>query len=290
MAKRIEQLCVMVIALLDSGRHRAALAASYEVQRRVRVFCKAEFAAAQAKRKLDMLSHKYWRRLVLKELGGAKALARWRAAMARCKLRAAAGPLKPAEISAWRKTPERMAEDLRQKARLQKCAQSYAAHHPNIIRDPFKMDSRGQFHLPPLPRRCHPRNADADWTTPFNIMDYRYDATPVTKVSGYDAPILVWPAEFEAAERWDYERWQRERRVTIGAREEVEHSAPAPVIPDKRRRLADPGPHTTVAPSGLGPGSSPIIWQGQITPSSGMTGENIVWTHNTQDAANERAT
>ena len=212
LAENINRLYLYVIALLDSGRHGEALEAMGKARRSLGAFCKAEFANAQRKLKLDMLSHKHWRRLVLKELGGAKALARWCAAMERCKLREAVDDKAAPEPSAWRKTPEVMAEELRLKAHARKCAK--ATVHPRITRDPFKMDGEGQFRLPPLPRLSGPRDTDAAWTTPFKISDYNYDATPVTKVSGYDAPIMIWPAEFEAAELWDYERWLRERRVT----------------------------------------------------------------------------
>jgi len=215
LGQSINRLCLHVVALLDSGMHRAAFAAARKAQRMVRAFCKSEFANQQAKVKLDMLCHKHWRRLVLKELGGAKALVRWFAAMERYKLRAAnTEEDEPIEPSIWRKTPERMEEELRQKAHAQKCRKAYAAGRSNILRDPFKMDSDGQFRLPPLPRLSRPRDPEAAWTTPFDIMEYHYDATPVAKVRGYAAPIMVWPAEFEAAELWDYERWLRGRQVT----------------------------------------------------------------------------
>lgn len=213
-AASIARLCVSVITMLDGGLHRAALEAVSKTRRVVREFCKAELANHQRRLKLEMLSHKHWRRLVLKELGGARALARWFAAMKRCALRREAlekAPKAEPKPSAWRKTPERMAEELRLKAHAQKCAK--ATVHPRITRDLCRMDSEGQFRLPPLPRLCEPRDADAAWTTPFEICEYNYNAVPVTRLSGYNAPIMIWPAEFEAAEAWDYERWLRERGI-----------------------------------------------------------------------------
>lgn len=255
--------------MLDSGLPRAAMHGTRKLQKTVDAFCKAEHANYQFNLKLKMLSHKYWRRLVLKELGGQPAIERWHAARARCILRAAELLKKGHQarpISKWRKTPARMAEELAQKAHAEKCAKASA--HPRIFRDPFKTDSDGKFRLPPLPRIKIQRDPDASWTTPFDITAYNYNAVPVLRPSRYEMPILVWPEEFEAAELWDYERWLRERRVT----QEIEaRDAPSLVIPHKTHGVADAGPNDKERPLGLGPGSAPVVWQAQTTSSSGMT-------------------
>jgi len=56
------------------------------------------------------------------------------------------------------------------------------------------------------------------------MATYHYEGLPTKYLTGANAPIMVWPAEFEAAELWDYERWLRAR--TLGrwgedVREEV---------------------------------------------------------------------
>ena len=47
----------------------------------------------------------------------------------------------------------------------------------------------------------------------FYMENYYYEALPVKYLTGVNAPIMVWPAEFEAAELWDYERWLRVRTL-----------------------------------------------------------------------------
>ena len=51
------------------------------------------------------------------------------------------------------------------------------------------------------------------WTTPFYMENYYYEGLPVKYLTGCKTPIMVWPAEFEAAELWDYERWLRVRTL-----------------------------------------------------------------------------
>ena len=104
-----------------------------------------------------------------------------------------------------------MAEELRQKAHAQKCAKACAPS--GTFLDPCKLDSDGWFRLPPFPRLCGPRDPDRMWTTPFYMENYYYEGLPVKYLTGANAPIMVWPAEFEAAELWDYERWLRVRTL-----------------------------------------------------------------------------
>lgn len=287
-AASIARLCVSVIAMLDGGLHGAVLEAASKTRRAVQAFCKAELANHQRRLKLEMLSHKHWRRLVLKELGGARALVRWRAAMNRCELRREAlegAPRRELEPSVWRKTPERMAEELRRKAHARKCAK--ATVHPRITRDPCRMDFEGQFRLPPLPRLCGPRDPDAAWTTPFDIMEYDYNAVPVTRLSGYNAPVMVWPAEFEAAEAWEYEQWLRERakvnqRGDSAYRSPLRPACAGHLPPSVFQENAGRGEESAVLPFPLSRGKS---------PRSGGWGERhvpIPDVHH-QDTSDERA-
>ena len=302
LAASISRLCLSVIALLDSRLHKAAFEAVRRTQQAVSRFCQAERANHQRAVKLEMLSHKYWRRLVLKELGGARALARWRKGLKRCEARreewrqAMERAPRPDPIpSAWRKSPERMAEELRQKAHAQSCAKTAA--HPRIMRDPCKMDFDGEFRLPPLPRLCGPRRADAAWTTPFDIMDYHYNPMPMSALKGYDAPIIVWPAEFEAAELWDYERWLRDRSVRRVDEESLTAKAQPHVKPtedDASFVIPSLNPHlTTQSAAAVRPRGKPEITKGRGQLFCSLKTRHLLSLggHNlSEDSADERAT
>ncbi|MDB2438553.1 hypothetical protein N9W89_07530 [Hellea sp.] len=233
LAAHVQHLCLTMMAMLDRGLQGAAFKAGRAVRGAVREFCKADLANHQQALKLRMLGHKYWRRLVLKELGGPKALKRWVKAMARCAARRETmertPPTEPKK-SAWRKTPEVMAEELRQKAHAQKCAKACAPS--GTFLDPCKLDSDGWFRLPPFPRLCGPRDPDVMWTTPFYMENYHYEALPTKYLTGANAPIMVWPAEFEAAELWDYERWLRVRTLGRWGEESVEDVVDEDVLRD----------------------------------------------------------
>ncbi|MDB2439063.1 hypothetical protein N9W89_10135, partial [Hellea sp.] len=179
LAAGVGHLCFTMVAMLDRGLQGAAFKAGRAVRGAVRDFCKADLANHQQDLKLRMLGHKYWRRLVLKELGGPRALARWVKAMARCAERREAldrTPPPEPKPSAWRKTPEVMAEELRQKAHAQKCAKACAPS--GTFLDPCTLDSDGWFRLPPFPRLCGPRDPERMWTTPFYMENYYYEGLP----------------------------------------------------------------------------------------------------------------
>ncbi|MDB2438610.1 hypothetical protein N9W89_07820, partial [Hellea sp.] len=241
----------------DRGLYGAAFKAGRAVRGAVREFCKADLANHQQALKLRMLGHEYWRRLVLKELGGPRALKRWVKAMARCAARREkmerTPPPKPKK-SAWRKTPEVMAEELRQKAHAQKCAKACAPS--GTFLDPCTLDSDGWFRLPPFPRLCGPRDPDRMWTTPFYMENYYYEGLPVKYLTGVNAPIMVWPAEFEAAELWDYERWLRvrtlgrwgEASVDEGVRDEDVLRDAATAAPQDKEKPKAPAPTPTPHP------------------------------------------
>ena len=279
LAAGVEHLCLTMMAMLDRGLHGAAFKAGRAVRGAVREFCKADLANHQQDLKLRMLGHKYWRRLVLKELGGPKALKRWVKAMARCAARREkmerTPPPEP-EKSAWRKTPEVMAEELRQKAHAQKCAKACAPS--GTFLDPCKLDSDGWFRLPPFPRLCGPRDPERMWTTPFYMENYYYEALPVKYLTGANAPIMVWPAEFEAAELWDYERWLRVR--TLGrwgeAQADVRHededvlrdaATAAPQDEEKAKASAPTTtPHPEETPKAPAPTPTPHPEEGAARP------------------------
>jgi len=212
MAAAYERLCAMIPLILAHPRARGLLENAREIGRVVRAFTRAEFSNYQRGLKLDMLSHGPWRERVLKELGGEAKLAAWDAAQERYQLRKET-PAPEVKAGTWRKTPERLAEEERLKAHARKCARATA--HPRIFRDPYRVDFEGQFRLAPLLRLSTPRRDPA--TVPFVIEDYNYDGTPIAKMSGFDAPVTVWPIEFRAAEKI-------ERGV-------LEGKASSPVIP-----------------------------------------------------------
>jgi len=278
LAATVEHLCLTMVAMLDRGLHGAAFKAGCAVRKAVREFCKADLANFQQDLKLRMLGHKHWRRLVLKELGGPRALKRWVKAMARCAARRdkmeRTPPPKP-EKSAWRKTPEVMAEELRQKAHAQKCAKACAPS--GTFLDPCTLDSDGWFRLPPFPRLCGPRDPDRMWTTPFYIENYHYEGLPTKYLTGAYAPIMVWPAEFEAAELWDYERWLRVR--TLGrwgevqedvGREDVLRDA-ATAAPQDEEKSKTPASPTTPQPEEKAKAPAPKPQSPPPHPEEGAT-------------------
>lgn len=192
------RLTALMLVMIEQRIARGFLAHIRKISKTVREFTRAEWSNHQLTLKLDMLRSQTWRARVLKDLGGEAGLVRWERRMARYKT-AAEAPLAPAQARVWRKTPERIAEELRQKAHAQKCAKATA--HPRIFRDPFRVDQEGQFRLAPVPRvkavRRSPEEVLA--TTPNYMERYEYNAVPVAKMTGYDAPVTVWPAEFRAA-------------------------------------------------------------------------------------------
>jgi len=207
MVAAYERLCAMVPLILAHPTARGLLENARKAGHLVREFTQAEFSNYQRGLKLDMLSHGPWRERVLKELGGEAKLTAWDAAQERYASRKETS-LPEVVPSAWRKTPERLAEEERLKAHARKCARATA--HPRIFRDPFRVDFEGQFRLAPLPRLSTPRRDPA--AVPFAIEDYNYDGTPIAKMSGFDAPVTVWPVEFRAAARLEAEILEQRER------------------------------------------------------------------------------
>ena len=242
---RIDRLCERVPLILAHPSARGLLANSRRVQQAVRALIRGTISNQNRALKLAMLSHGTWRARVLRELGGAKALAKWAARWASYEARLKTAKAQTPEPSAeqppapWRKTPERAAEEERQKAHARKCAKACA--HPRIIRDPFKVDGDGLFRLAPVPRLTAPRRESA--CIPFDIMDYDFNGERLAKLTGADAPIMLWPVEFHMAER--LEREMVEARDTA-----VETPSPSFVIPHKAT-AADARPKDTHFSMGL---------------------------------------
>ncbi len=173
---------------------------AHRIVRVVRILTKLEAHNLHLKRKLQMLSHKHWRDLVLKELGGMRKLKLWEAAQKRAMRRIAESaekPHKPAPTQdpPWLYTAERMAESERLKARVRMCAR--ACRPGGIVRGPYKVDFDGQFRLPPLPRRERAARQMKIYTQ-ATISDYEFNAIPFEKELGF-GPAIVWPVEFYAA-------------------------------------------------------------------------------------------
>ena len=120
------RLTALTLLMLEQRMSRGFLLHLRKVSKCVREFTQAEWSNHQLRLKLDMLRSKTWRSRVLKDLGGEAALARWDRRMAR----SSKPKTEPstAEAPIWRKTPERITEEMRQKAHAIKCAKATA--HP----------------------------------------------------------------------------------------------------------------------------------------------------------------
>jgi hypothetical protein len=194
-SKRIDDLCYLMISLMSHAsmtmpqivrtivaNTSTILKIGQQVQREVRQIA---IAASQIRRyelKLDMLRHPEWRLKVIKDLGGIETLIRlWK------------------RLSEPRETFKRQKvkltyEEKRYRERIQRIAKVHA--HPNIYRDPFRVDQDGEFRLPPMPRRASrkPNNKPSA---------YNYDARPVVDFKGLKQPIMVWPEEFFVFMNWE---------------------------------------------------------------------------------------
>jgi len=178
-----KRLTALTLLLIDQGIGRGFLAHCNSVVKCVRAYIRADWNNTQLDLKLRMLASKAWREGVLKDLGGEAALKRWDKRMSSYKvalyLRAMGLPEKSdaQTETVWRKTPERIAKELRQIAHAKRCARATA--HPLIIRDPFRVDFDGQFRLAPVPRLKGTRRSPEEVlaTDPDYMERYDYDAT-----------------------------------------------------------------------------------------------------------------
>jgi hypothetical protein len=177
--RRINDLCYLMIAMISCAS--TALKIGRQLQREVRQIA---IAASQLRRyelKLDMLRHPDWRLKVIKDLGGVNKLIRlWKRLSEPCE-------------TFKRQLKKLTYEEIRYRQHIQRIAKAHA--HPNIYRDPFRVDQDGEFRLPPMPRRAlgKPNNKPSP---------YNYDARPVVDFKGLKQPIMVWPDEFFVFMNW----------------------------------------------------------------------------------------
>ena len=194
----------LVMRLLAMGLTKRLLPLAQKMRRLARVLARASAHNNHMENKLAMLRSPLWRERVLRDLGGMARLKLWDAAMLRARgvlpsTRQNTLPAKPEPV--WWRSPERIAESERLKARFRLCMD--AALQPRIFRDPYKMDFDGQFRLAPIPRRgaigshLPPLYASRIYSR-VDICEYNYDAIPVQKPKDF-GPAMVWPLEFYAA-------------------------------------------------------------------------------------------
>jgi hypothetical protein len=194
-SKRIDALCYLMISLMSHAsmtmpqivrtivaNTSTILKIGQQLQREVRQIV---IAASQVRRyelKLDMLRHPEWRLKVIKDLGGIdKLICLWK------------------RLSEPRQTFKRQVkkltyEEKQYREHIKRIAKVHA--HPNIYRDPYRVDQDGEFRLPPMPRRASSKSNRKP--SPYN-----YDARPVVDFKGLKQPIMVWPDEFFVFMNWE---------------------------------------------------------------------------------------
>lgn len=243
LAARYSVMTASLMGFMAAGRMADVLTLSRKVHRLVRVFTKLEAHNARLKRKLEMLSDRPWRDLVVKELGGLKRLKRWEASYARIKARFAAGHDRPLNTPdpqpAWLLTPERIAESERLKSHARKCGRATA--HPRVFRDRYRMDFAGEFRLAPLPRAPRGERVVRVYTE-SSIVDYDWNNIPIAKVTGF-GPAMIWPAEVFAA-------------IAVEAGILDERNTQRSLLSSRSKaKPAEPGPNNEILATGLGPAS-----------------------------------
>lgn len=176
------------------GDFSGVLKTSLEIGRAVKALLKGKAALAASRLKTDMLKNPHWRARVIRDLGGVKKLGQWQLAMQR----AIAGQGQSAGRGPnCRALPQ---AQIMVRDHAKRCARACAS--PLITKDPFRVDQEGQFRLPPVPRMTARNKGGAGQVT--KRRDYVYDPRPMPKLSGYSAPVMVWPLEFFASELSDH--------------------------------------------------------------------------------------
>lgn len=188
----LERLCLLTFVIIADSRE--VLRTARRVAKVTRELIKAETHNERVLLKWEMLLTPHWRERVLRELGGVKALKRWERLNDRAaKRRAGITIVKPHASPAQRQA--RAANLAKAKAALfEKRAKTprrfYDDSHPNIYKDPCKVDMKGQFRLAPIQRSKHKvKSQSVRAATP------RRDVTHV-KYSKID-PIPLWPQDYE---------------------------------------------------------------------------------------------
>jgi len=195
------------------GDSREVLRNARRIAKATKELIKAEQHNARVLLKFEMLLSPVWRARVLKDLGGVKALKRWERSHDRAaKRRAGIKLIKPHASPAQRKA--RALNLAKAKAALfekhsKQPRRFHNDNHPNIFKDPCKVDFEGQFRLAPI-RRGHriikrivkttgkvkPRRLSSGiWDKPAKV---RVASVKINKLN----PIPLWPIEFEAAEEF----------------------------------------------------------------------------------------
>jgi len=247
LAARCSLLMALIHSFITAKRYGDVERLSYRVARLVKAYVKVGTHNALVSRKLDMLADPNWRGRVLKDLGGLRKLKLWDKAMMRAQGLLPARNRKAVprdDEPAWLRTPERIAESERLKAR--KRAILKANVNPKTNRDRYKVDMDGLFRLAPLPRRASlaPRNVTS--YTHGTISDYDFNAMPYYQPKGFPA-ATVWPIEFYAA-------MALEKEMDAGV------EASSFVIPDKcifaKQNTRDLEPNPTHRSDRIGPASA----------------------------------
>lgn len=210
------RLIVMVKVLASVGDFSGVLDTALKLRRAAKALTTARARAAAIDRKWKMLLCPAWRERVISDLGGRHKLRLWDAAMKRAIVREhdhsrlwKPTPPEPlAQIDTPEKDAARMAETDR-RDHIRKCARACA--NPQILKDPFRVDQDGLFRLPPVPR-----NMSGAGRSHASPQDYTYEPRRLTKLSGYAAPAMIWPAEIYAVERMEAQRAGRAPAFALG--------------------------------------------------------------------------
>jgi hypothetical protein len=183
---RMDEFCAMMIGLLGQymsgqyAQYKTVLEIARTMRKEMRGFIKAAMEQRRYAYKLNMLRHPDWRFKVLQDLGGVNALLRCWKSLSRPKHQNDKESIKRRKLILTQ-------DEEWQRAHAKHCAK--AAAHPNITRDPFKVDQEGEFRLPPVSRHFsgQPDN---------RLREYEYRAEPLCDFTGFKTPIMVWPEEF----------------------------------------------------------------------------------------------
>jgi len=201
----LERLCLLTFIIL--GNSREVLLNARRVAKATKELIKAEQHNHRTLLKFEMLLSPVWRARVLKDLGGVKALKRWERSHDRAvKRRAGIKLIKPHASPAQRKARAlnlAKAKAALHEKRSKQPHRFYNENHPNIYKDPCKVDFEGQFRLAPIKRgprivktnvKVQPRRLSS------GIWDRKAVKTRITSIKINKLnPIPLWPIEFEAA-------------------------------------------------------------------------------------------
>jgi len=207
--KTLERLYLMTFVILADSRE--VLRNARRIARATKELIKAEQHNERVLLKFEMLLSPVWRARVLKDLGGTRALKRWERTNDRAaKRRAGIKILKPHASNAQREARAlnlaKAKLALREK-RAKQPRRFYDDSHPNIYKDPCKVDFEGQFRLAPIKRgprvvktrvKVKPRRLSSGLWDKIPPKT-RIKSVKINKIN----PIPLWPIEFEAAEEFE---------------------------------------------------------------------------------------